>query len=137
MGSGHWARLPLNQLWREGKGEQGQLGAKATAEPPKAACYPSPRGLHPGPACLEKGLEERPNPKAINTSAGIVRSHGMLVRTGASGGGLAWTLLSVPPRVTPESPRIPFLDRVEAGPHLSRVEVGPGHNSGQDPPKLP
>lgn len=38
-----------------GKEVQGQLGAKVTAEPPKGACYPSLRGLHPRPASPEKG----------------------------------------------------------------------------------
>lgn len=88
--------------------EQSQMGAKATAEPPKGTCYPSPRGLHPGPASPEKGPEEQPNPEAINTSAGVLPGRGMSVRTGASGGGLAWVLPCVPLRVTPKSPCIPF-----------------------------
>lgn len=35
--------------------EQGQLGAKVTAEPPKGTCYPSPRGLHPRPGLPREG----------------------------------------------------------------------------------
>lgn len=92
--------------WQRQK--QGQLGTKATAEPPKGSCYPSPRGLHPGPASPEKGPEEQPNPEAINTSAGVVPGRGMSVRTGASGGGLAWVPPSLPLRVSSKSHCTPF-----------------------------
>ena len=113
----------------------GQLGAKATAEPPKAPATRAPEASTQGPASPEKGLEEQPNPQAINILAAVGPGHGMSVRTGASGGGLAWAQLLVPLRVTPNSPCTPFGTKLRLDPtSLSKGVPDPSPNQG--PPEL-
>lgn len=140
MGCGHQVRLPLNQLWRKdpwtGKGRNGaSWGPRQQLSPPRAPATRAPEASTQGPASPEKGLEEQPNPQAINILAGVGPGHGMSVRTGASGGGLAGASLSVPLRATPESPCTPF-GTVTLHP-TSLSKGGPGPSPDQGPPKLP
>lgn len=125
-GGRHQARLSLKRLRSQGpsigKGRNGASWGPRQQLNPQGRLLPEPQRPPPGPASPEKGPEEPPNPEAINTSAGVVPGPGMSVRTGASGGGLAQALFSVPQRVTPQVALSPIVDRVETGPHLSVVK---------------
>lgn len=133
----------MSKLWNEGpsigKGGNGaSRGPRQQLNPPKGACYPSPRGLHPGPASPEKGPEEQPNPEAINTSAGVVPWPWNVSQNWGEWGWAGLGAALCPPESDPRIALSPIWDRIEAGPHLSVVKETPDPSPDQGPPtRLP